>query len=102
MTLKSLEELQKTSHLSGGNAAWIEAWYEDWLEDPNSVPGNWARVFENLAGGAEASVCPLGIGGFCAMKALSTRNDDPQRASRPFDRERDGFVIGEGAGVFVV
>ncbi len=55
-----------------------------------------------LAGGAEASVTPLGIGGFGAMKALSTRNDDPQTASRPFDRDRDGFVMGEGAAVLVL
>jgi 3-oxoacyl-[acyl-carrier-protein] synthase II len=55
-----------------------------------------------LAGGAEATIVPIGIGGFCAMKAMSTRNDDPQRASRPFDRERDGFVMGEGAGVLVL
>ncbi len=55
-----------------------------------------------LAGGAEATIVPIGIGGFCAMKALSTRNDDPQHASRPFDRERDGFVMGEGSGVIVL
>jgi 3-oxoacyl-[acyl-carrier-protein] synthase II len=52
-----------------------------------------------LAGGAEAAVIPIGIGGFCAMKALSTRNEDPEHASRPFDVDRDGFVMGEGAGV---
>jgi 3-oxoacyl-[acyl-carrier-protein] synthase II len=51
-----------------------------------------------LAGGAEATILPIGIGGFCAMRAMSTRNDDPQHASRPFDKERDGFVMGEGAG----
>jgi len=55
-----------------------------------------------LAGGAEATVIPLGIGGFAAMKALSTRNDDPTRASRPFDRDRDGFVMGEGAGILLI
>jgi 3-oxoacyl-[acyl-carrier-protein] synthase II len=55
-----------------------------------------------LAGGAEATVVPVGIGGFCAMKALSTRNHDPKHASRPFDKERDGFVMGEGAGVLVL
>jgi 3-oxoacyl-[acyl-carrier-protein] synthase II len=55
-----------------------------------------------LAGGAEATIIPIGIGGFCAMKAMSTRNDDPKRASRPFDKERDGFVMGEGAGVIVL
>jgi 3-oxoacyl-[acyl-carrier-protein] synthase II len=52
-----------------------------------------------IAGGTEAVVTPLAVGGFCAMKALSTRNDDPAGASRPFDGERDGFVIGEGAGI---
>jgi len=55
-----------------------------------------------LAGGAEASIIPIGLAGFSAMKALSTRNDEPQRASRPFDRDRDGFVMGEGAGVLIV
>src|SRR5258706_9791398 len=55
-----------------------------------------------LAGGAEATILPIGIGGFCAMRAMSTRNDDPQHASRPFDKERDGFVMGEGAGVLVL
>ncbi len=55
-----------------------------------------------FAGGSEAAVIPMGIGGFCAMRALSTRNDDPQHASRPFDRDRDGFVMGEGAGVLAL
>jgi len=55
-----------------------------------------------FAGGAEAAVVPIGIGGFCAMKAMSTRNDDPKTASRPFDKDRDGFVMGEGAGVVVL
>ena len=55
-----------------------------------------------LAGGSEATVSPLAIGGFCSMRAMSTRNDDPARASRPFDRERDGFVLGEGAGIMVL
>ncbi len=54
------------------------------------------------AGGAEATIVPIGIGGFCAMRAMSTRNDEPKRASRPFDKERDGFVMGEGAGVLVL
>ena len=52
--------------------------------------------------GAESAICPVGIGGFAAMKALSTRNDDPKSASRPFDKERDGFVMGEGAGALIL
>ncbi len=55
-----------------------------------------------IAGGAEAAVTPLSVGGFAAMRALSTRNDDPTRASRPFDKDRDGFVIGEGAGILIL
>jgi 3-oxoacyl-[acyl-carrier-protein] synthase II len=55
-----------------------------------------------VAGGTEAAICELAVGGFCAMKALSTRNDSPTQASRPFDRGRDGFVIAEGAGVLVL
>lgn len=55
-----------------------------------------------VAGGAEAAVSPLGVGGFAAMRALSTRNDDPATASRPWDKDRDGFVLGEGAGVMVL
>lgn len=55
-----------------------------------------------LAGGAEAPITPLGVAGFCAMRALSLRNDEPERASRPFDAKRDGFVIGEGAGILIV
>ena len=55
-----------------------------------------------LAGGTESNLSPLGVGGFASMKALSTRNDDPQAASRPWDRDRDGFVLGEGAGVLVL
>jgi 3-oxoacyl-[acyl-carrier-protein] synthase II len=55
-----------------------------------------------IAGGAEATVSPLGVGGFAAMRALSTRNDDPAAASRPWDKDRDGFVLGEGAGVLVL
>jgi 3-oxoacyl-[acyl-carrier-protein] synthase II len=55
-----------------------------------------------IAGGSEAAITPMGVGGFAAMRALSTRNDEPERASRPFDRDRDGFIIGEGAGVIVL
>jgi 3-oxoacyl-[acyl-carrier-protein] synthase II len=55
-----------------------------------------------FAGGSEATIVPIGIGGFCAMKAMSTRNHEPRRSSRPFDVERDGFVMGEGAGVLVL
>ena len=55
-----------------------------------------------IAGGSEAAVCAMGVGGFAALRALSTRNDEPTRASRPFDKDRDGFVLGEGAGVVVL
>src|SRR2546428_3999502 len=55
-----------------------------------------------FAGGTEATIVPMGIGGFCAMNAMSTRNEDPQHASRPFDAARDGFVMGEGSGVIVL
>ncbi len=55
-----------------------------------------------ICGGSEAAITPMGIGGFGAMRALSTRNDDPERASRPWDRDRDGFVVGEGAGIMVL
>jgi 3-oxoacyl-[acyl-carrier-protein] synthase II len=55
-----------------------------------------------ICGGSEGAITPMSVGGFASMHALSTRNDDPQRASRPFDKDRDGFVIGEGAGIFVL
>jgi 3-oxoacyl-[acyl-carrier-protein] synthase II len=55
-----------------------------------------------IAGGTEAAITPMGVGGFAAMRALSTRNDEPEKASRPWDRDRDGFVIGEGAGIMIL
>jgi len=55
-----------------------------------------------LAGGSEAPITPLGVAGFCAMRAISVRNHEPQKASRPFDAERDGFIMGEGAGILVL
>ncbi len=55
-----------------------------------------------LTGGTEATISPMALGGFCSMKALSTRNDEPQRASRPFDRDRDGFIMSEGAGIVIL
>jgi 3-oxoacyl-[acyl-carrier-protein] synthase II len=55
-----------------------------------------------VAGGSEAAITPMGVGGFAALRALSTRNDDPERASRPFDKDRDGFVVGEGSGVLIL
>jgi 3-oxoacyl-[acyl-carrier-protein] synthase II len=55
-----------------------------------------------IAGGSEAAITPMSVGGFGSMRALSTRNDEPERASRPFDKDRDGFIIGEGAGVIIL
>jgi 3-oxoacyl-[acyl-carrier-protein] synthase II len=55
-----------------------------------------------IAGGSESAITPMGVGGFAAMRALSTRNDEPQRASRPFDKDRDGFIMGEGSGVIIL
>ncbi len=55
-----------------------------------------------ITGGTEAAVCPMGVGGFAALRALSQRNDDPTHASRPFDKDRDGFVLGEGAGIVIL
>jgi 3-oxoacyl-[acyl-carrier-protein] synthase II len=66
---------------------------------------NWIRagaVDAMIAGGTEATITPLGIGGFNALKALSTRNDEPERASRPFDRDRDGFIMAEGSGILIL
>src|SRR5690348_1367656 len=55
-----------------------------------------------IAGGSEAAITPMGVGGFAAMRALSTRNDEPEKASRPFDKDRDGFVMGEGSGIVIL
>ena len=74
----------------------------------NHSIGDAARIIERgdakvmIVGGAESTVTPLGIGGFAAMHALSTRNDDPTRASRPYDRDRDGFVMGEGSAILII
>ena len=73
----------------------------------NSIGEAWRMIRHGdadifLAGGSEAVICGLGIGGFCSMRAMSTRNDEPAKASRPFDRDRDGFVMGEGAGILVL
>jgi 3-oxoacyl-[acyl-carrier-protein] synthase II len=73
----------------------------------NCIGEAWRLIRDNeadviLAGGSEAACVPLGMSGFAAMRALSTRNDDPEHASRPFDKDRDGFVLGEGAGVVIV
>jgi len=84
-------------------ASGIFSMYKD-LRGPNFATCSACATANHaiFAGGAEATIVPIGIGGFCAMKAMSTRNDDPKHASRPFDKERDGFVMGEGAGVIVV
>ncbi len=87
----------------GPNLATVSA-----CSSANHSLGEAARLIEYgdadimVAGGAEATVSPLGIGGFCAARALSHRNDDPATASRPWDVDRDGFVLGEGAGVLVL
>jgi len=74
----------------------------------NNAIGDAMRVIQHgdadvmISGGSEAPITPIAVGGFCAMRALSTRNDDPQTASRPFDKTRDGFVIGEGGGALIL
>ena len=70
------------------------------IEAYNTIRRNEADVI--LAGGAESAISPLGVAGFAAIKALSTRNDEPEKASRPFDVDRDGFILGEGAGVLIL
>ena len=89
--------------LQGPNFATVSAC----ATSAHSIGEAWRMIREDdadafLAGGSEAAIVPLGIGGFAAMRALSTRNDDPTAASRPWDRDRDGFVMGEGAGVIVI
>lgn len=89
--------------LKGPNLALVTA-----CTTANHCIGDAGRLIEYgdadvmVAGGAEATLSPLGVGGFCAARALSTRNDDPQAASRPWDKDRDGFVLGEGAGMLVL
>ena len=89
--------------LKGPNLALVTA-----CTTANHCIGDAGRLIEYgdadvmIAGGAEATISPLGVGGFCAARALSTRNDDPQGASRPWDKDRDGFVLGEGAGILVL
>lgn len=89
--------------LEGPNFATVSAC----ATSAHSIGEAWRMIREGdadafLAGGSEAAVTPLGIGGFAAMKALSGRSDEPEKASRPFDRDRDGFVMSEGAGVVVI
>ncbi|MEZ0256871.1 MAG: beta-ketoacyl-ACP synthase II [Chthoniobacter sp.] len=89
--------------LQGPNYATISAC----ATSAHSIGEAWRMIRDDeadafVAGGSEATIVPLGIGGFCAMKALSTRNDDPAAASRPWDKDRDGFVMGEGAGIVVL
>jgi 3-oxoacyl-[acyl-carrier-protein] synthase II len=89
--------------LKGPNLALVTA-----CTTSNHCIGDAGRLIEYgdcdvmVAGGAEATISPLGVGGFCAARALSTRNDDPTAASRPWDKDRDGFVLGEGAGMLVL
>jgi 3-oxoacyl-[acyl-carrier-protein] synthase II len=89
--------------LQGPNYATVSAC----ATSAHSVGEAWRMIRDGeadafVAGGSEATIVPLGIGGFAAMKALSTRNDDPQAASRPWDKDRDGFVMGEGAGIVIL
>ena len=88
--LKGVSTAVSTACASAGNAMG-DAWH--------AIQRNEVDVM--VTGGSEAAVTPLGISGFASMKAISTRNDDPEHASRPFDRDRDGFVLGEGAGILI-
>ena len=96
-------QLSITYGLKGPNLALVTA-----CTTANHCIGEAGRLIEYgdadvmIAGGAEATVSPLGVGGFCAARALSTRNETPEEASRPWDAERDGFVLGEGAGILVL
>ncbi len=89
--------------LRGPNSATVTA-----CATGNHAIGEALRILQHgdadvmIAGGTEAVICPMAVGGFCSMRALSTRNDEPERASRPFDRDRDGFVMGEGCGLLVL
>ncbi len=89
--------------LRGPNSATVTA-----CATGNHAIGDALRILQHgdadvmIAGGTEAVICPMAVGGFCSMRALSTRNDEPERASRPFDRDRDGFVMGEGCGLLVL
>jgi 3-oxoacyl-[acyl-carrier-protein] synthase II len=89
--------------LQGPNFATVSAC----ATSAHSIGEAWRMIADGdadafLAGGSEATIVPMGVGGFAAMRALSTRNHEPQKASRPWDRDRDGFVMGEGAGVIVI
>jgi 3-oxoacyl-[acyl-carrier-protein] synthase II len=93
-------QLSITYNLKGPNFAAVSAC----ASSGNAIADSFLLIKAGLAdamltGGTEASVTPLSLGGFCALRALSTRNDDPEKASRPFDAKRDGFVLGEGAGI---
>ncbi|MGA1597978.1 MAG: beta-ketoacyl-ACP synthase II, partial [bacterium] len=105
MTLSNLSpgQISMFFRARGYNACTVSA-----CTSSNHAIGTAARTIERgdakvmIAGGAESSITPLGIGGFAAMHALSTRNEEPEKASRPYDQGRDGFVMGEGSGVLIL